>query len=566
MSETRRSSLRTILFFLEKYPTQNIFVIGALLLSGFAETLGIGSLLPLINIVVGGNGDDPASKTELMVRDAFSALGLAPTLEVLLSIIVIMIILKAVIFFAAMRYVSHIAADISRQVRLRLIRALMRARWGYFSSMVLGHVSNAVSEQAQRAGHCYMLAARAGAAFLQILIYIGLAFLISFEVSILAIILGGALAFALKILIRMARSAGQDMTDSMNSMLAVFSEALAGVKPIKAMGQEERFIRHMESDTRDVLKAQKKQYSATLLLQVIHEPVIVVLMACGLYYVLTFTDTPVNDVFLLAFLFYRLMGQASVMQGKYQGMAQTESALWGLVTLSEAAEREAEILPTGGDTGLKEKICFEDLGISYNGRDFLLRHFSGNIPAGKVTLLFGPSGVGKTTLTDVVLGMHTPQEGWVTVDDVPMNEIDLKIWRGKIGYVPQDTFLFHDTVRQNVTLGNADYTDEDVETALKDAAAWEFVKDLPEGIETVVGERGGRLSGGQRQRIALARSLIRRPALLILDEATTGLDAESERLVFESIGNLKGRTTVIMISHNPSLKKLADKVIYLGTD
>ena len=167
--------------------------------------------------------------------------------------------------------------------------------------------------------------------------------------------------------------------------------------------------------------------------------------------------------------------------------------------------------------------------------------------------MIGASGIGKTTLTDLLTGLVQPTAGRVRVDGVPLAELDLGAWRRQVGYVPQDLPMLHDSVRRNVTLGDPSLDDAAVEAALRLAGAWEFVRALPGGLDASVGERGALVSGGQRQRISIARALVHEPRLLIFDEATAALDAESEAAVWQTIASLRGRTTVVAISHHPGL-------------
>ena len=183
-----------------------------------------------------------------------------------------------------------------------------------------------------------------------------------------------------------------------------------------------------------------------------------------------------------------------------------------------------------------------------------------DIDAGSLTTLVGPSGTGKTTIVDLTIGLLSPTSGRILLDGRPLQEVDLKQWRNLIGYVPQDTILLHDSVLHNVTLGDPALRVEDAERALHAANAWGFISAMPDGIHTVVGERGGKLSGGQRQRIAIARALVNQPRLLVLDEATSALDRESEEAVCQTMESLKGQLTILAISHNRALVQAADRV------
>ena len=181
-----------------------------------------------------------------------------------------------------------------------------------------------------------------------------------------------------------------------------------------------------------------------------------------------------------------------------------------------------------------------------------------NILKGKSTTLIGPSGSGKTTLTDLLTGLYRPDKGKVLGDNVSLNDIDIALWRKQIGYVPQEMFLFHDTLINNVTLGDPELSERDAEHALKSAGAWDFANYLEHGIQTVVGEKGFMISGGERQRIAIARALVRKPKLLILDEPTTALDPKTEAGICSTLKNLSLQTTVLIISHQQALLDIAD--------
>jgi ATP-binding cassette subfamily C protein len=182
------------------------------------------------------------------------------------------------------------------------------------------------------------------------------------------------------------------------------------------------------------------------------------------------------------------------------------------------------------------------------------------VAAGTLTAIIGPSGAGKTTVADLVIGLIQPQAGTVLIDGVPLHALAAHRWRALIGYVPQETFLLHASVGQNVTLGDPDLSPADVEAALRAAGAWDFLAALPEGVDTIVGERGSRMSGGQRQRIALARALVRKPQLLVLDEATSALDPAIESEVCTTLRQLRGGMTILAICQHGPLIDVADSV------
>ena len=211
------------------------------------------------------------------------------------------------------------------------------------------------------------------------------------------------------------------------------------------------------------------------------------------------------------------------------------------------------------DITLNDGCTFDHVTFAHEDRP-TVENVSLFIPSGKITVLQGPSGAGKTTIVDLLLGLHEPSSGSITVDDRPLNDLSLKAWRSNIGYVPQELSLLHASLRDNIALGNTDLSDDDIFEALRLADAQDFVSTLPDGLNSNAGEMGGRLSGGQRQRIALARALVGRPKLLILDEVTSALDPETEASICRNALSLAGEFTIIAITHRPAWSKIADRL------
>jgi ABC-type bacteriocin/lantibiotic exporters, contain an N-terminal double-glycine peptidase domain len=213
---------------------------------------------------------------------------------------------------------------------------------------------------------------------------------------------------------------------------------------------------------------------------------------------------------------------------------------------------------------LERSIELRDVSFSYEASiPAALDNIRMQIESGKTTAIVGSSGAGKSTIVDLILGLLWAERGSVLIDGAPLGAAQLKSWRARIGYVSQETFLFNDTVRFNLEWAQPGATEREMLTALESAAALDFVTRLPSGLDTIIGERGVRLSGGERQRLSLARALLRKPRILILDEATSSLDSENEQRIYDAIEKLHGSITIILITHRLSTVRDADRIYVL---
>jgi len=534
-----------------------------LLFSGLAEGFGIVTLLPLLQLVTTNNGPAPSTGIGKAILEVFHAVGITPSLEAFLCVIVAGIILKAFFLLIAVKEVGFTVAHVTTDLRLQLIRALLEARWAYFISQPAGHFSNAISSEAVRAASAYQAAAFLIALLIRTAIYASLAIIVSWKIALLGISIGFLLTFALRGLISMARSAGDSQTDLLRSLSARLTDALQGIKPVKAMAREKHLKPLLEAETRGLNEAQERQVMSTQILQTVQEPLVVIMISAGLYALMTYTKQPFSALLLMAFLFHRLLNGIHALQQNYQSITVGESALWSMRKSIQRAELESEkISQDGVPPTLEKEIRLENIQFFYGDKP-VLENVTLSIPAGTFTAITGPSGAGKTTIADLIVGLYQPSKGNIFIDGVALQTLRLGDWRHMIGYVPQEMFLFHDSLIHNVTLGDPSIGRVAVEQALRAAGAWHFVSELPDAMDTIIGERGATLSGGQRQRIAIARALARKPKLLILDEITASLDPQSEAEICDALKALRGSATIVSISHQPAMVQAADYIYRL---
>ena len=284
-----------------------------------------------------------------------------------------------------------------------------------------------------------------------------------------------------------------------------------------------------------------------------------IFLGLGFYVLFTTFEVPLSELIVAGVVVARTVQSVGKLQKSYQKAVIVESAFFAARDLIDETSRDPEPNPGTEPASFDRRISFANVEFAHAERA-TLRGIDLEVEAGRLTVLTGPSAGGKTTIIDLLLGLHQSRTGDILSDDVPLEQIDLASWRSMVGYVPQDVVLLHDTIRANLTLGDETIGEAHMIEAMRLAGAAELLNELPDGLETIVGERGGRLSGGQRQRLALARSLIRKPRLLILDEVTSALDPATAREIAAEIKQLSRSVSVLTISHRPELLDLADVV------
>ena len=558
---TARDAARLFRHFFAAYPARSTLMLLAITAAALAEGVGIAALLPMIGLVIEAEG--AGGMLTRYVEHVFAFAGEDVSLGGLLVLIVAAMTLKALLMLLAMMQVGYSAAHVAMNLRLAFIRAILRARWLHFIDRRTGDLASAVSIEPTRTAEAYVGACHVLSGAIQVAIYLAVCMAISWEISLLALAVGVCGMIALNRLVTVSRRAGQNQTDLQKSFMTRLLQGLDGMKPLKAMGREGSMRPLFEGDVRGLNRAQRTIVISRETLDESYELIRAFAVAGGLYLFVAVWGHPVDGLLVLAVLFVRTMQKVNRVHNQYQIAATNQPAFAFLQSTIASAEEAEESVLGSTEPRLVSAISLRDVSFSY-GRGNVLESVSMTLPAGAFIAVVGASGAGKTTVADLIIGLLRPQSGEVWIDGVPLGEIDARTWRRMIGYVPQDTFLFHDTVLANVTLGESGISRADVETALGRAEAWEFVAALPDGMDTVVGERGARLSGGQRQRIAIARALVRDPALLILDEATTALDPETEAGIVATVKRLTGKLTVLSISHQAAMRRAATVVYSLN--
>ena len=552
--------MRTLITYFTVYPRRSFYVLLAFLAAGVAEALSLTAILPLLSIAVGNPIDSNIGK---FIVQLLGRVDIDPTIGAMLLIILCGIIFKSLVLLVANRQIGYTVANIATKLRLELIEALFASRWQYYLRQPVGSLTNSIATEASRAAIGFSHAAAVLSLSIQVFVYILIALLVSWQAALTSLIIGAIFLLSMSRLIRVAGKAGTKQTLLYRELLTYLADVLGSAKPLKAMAREKVTDSILRSQTTQLEKATRREVMSRESLKAIQEPILAAFTTGGLYAVLVIWELPLSAVTAMVILFVRILTLSSKMQRRYQNLLVFESAYWSIRKATEAARSSAEMRTGRLHPTFKQGISLQHVDFNYDNK-VIFRNLNMEIQVKSFITITGNSGAGKSTLIDLLCGLVEPKFGDIFVDGISMHEINIREWRRLIGYVSQETILLHDTILSNILVGAPDLTQADAEKALHQAGAWEFVSALPEGLHTIVGERGGLISGGQRQCIAIARALAHQPQLLLLDEPTSALDPNSEQNICKTLRDLSRSLTIIAVSHQPALANAADYVIRLS--
>lgn len=537
-----------------------------MVLLGLSEGVGLIMLIPFLHLI-GFDGAEKADGISLLVRDLFSMTGLPLTLPTILCVYVAILSVHAVVS----RYQEGLNAGMimgyTQHLQDRLYAAFARVEWLCFTQTSGADVIRVVTNDLIRAGFAARRLLELVAAVVLTLIYICVSLSVSWVMTLFTLACVSVIFLILQPLNRQAHRLGEELQATMEDMYWVASEHLGGMKIAKSYSLEYEHAKSFSVITNQLATKATRFFQVDADTRMYHQIGAIVALSSFFYMAAKLVTIPSSSLLLVVFVFARLSPKISNIQHHMQHISNSLPAFREASSMLDRFEASAESpCPSSMQPlRLSGSIRFDRVSFSYDGgtESLALREIDLVIPAHKTIAIVGPSGSGKTTFADLILGLLNPTEGAILIDEKPLKGEWVHHWRSSIGYVPQDTFLFHDTVRRNLLWARGDATEGELWSAIRLAAAEPFVSALPNGLDTVLGDRGIRLSGGERQRIALARALLRKPTLLLLDEATSSLDTENEQRIQDAIEGLHGELTMVIIAHRLSTIRRADGIVVL---
>ena len=488
-------------------------------------------------------------------------------LIVVILLVIVVFLLKNLFNYLAMYFITFLRNGVLKDLRNELYDKIVSLPLSYFSEKRKGDIMARIGTDVLEIQTSFLsileLIFREPLTILFTIIFM---LTISIKLTVFVFIFIPISGLLISIIGKSLKRKSDRVQHEQGYFLSLLEETLTGLRIIKGFNAEDKFSEKFRESTSRFNKFSNSLLNRTNLAKPTSEFLGIAVIAVLLWYggTLVLVDKSLDGEAFLAFmgLAYNILTPAKeISKASYnvkKGNAAAERVLEVLETKNPLKDKENAIVKSSFDS----EIEFKNISFKYED-EFVLKDFSLTIPKGQTVALVGQSGSGKSTLANLVTRFYDINKGSILIDGTDIRELTKKSLRSQLGIVTQDAILFNDTVKNNVQLGVQKATDEEIINALKVANAWEFVKDLPQGIETNIGDGGNKLSGGQKQRLSIARAVLKNPPIMILDEATSALDTESEQLVQRALEQLMENRTSLVIAHRLSTIQKSNLIVVM---
>ena len=542
-------------------PLKSLQVIFWNLAASIMEGLGILTIIPILSVV----DVNIATSNNFVLnftKNIYDYLNFELNILNLCIGIFLIISTKAALSVYANKKIGEAVAFVTANYRIKLISAITKANWSYVSSQKLGSFSSGIGIESERVASAFHTLMYAVSHTLQVVVYTFIAFAISWKLCVIVLLSSFILTFIGSFFINRFKKFGYSQSHSYEILNKKLISIYNSYKPIKAMGMEESLSNALKKMISKIQNIESNIIYFNGYFKYFPEVFIVFCLCFYLYIMVMIFNFNVASLFIMFILFYRSLNRFVELYRVYQNLLLLMGFMDKLETKISLAESSSE--KVFGEL-FEEKIyqiLYKNVTFSY-GSKIILKNLNLSIFKNQITLIKGASGVGKTTMLDLLIGLYKVKEGQIIINKKNINDINLLKWRqNKIGYVPQDSELFEGTLLENITLNRKNISAKDAHDAAIKSGLKEIVENQ-DSLNMIIEEKGGNLSGGQRQRISIARALIKKPEILILDEITSSLDEANMKIICNLIVKLKNDTTILLISHEKELDFIADKIYQL---
>lgn len=540
------------------------------LLASVFEGIGIIMLLPLLeSIDTSANPDKPESGISKILYEIIEFLGFSNSIVSILLLIATAFIIKGIITFCALGFNAFLMGQLLKEIKVKLFQLYSSMSYSYYSSKNTGDLINLINEQPTKALEAFKQLTLLGSYLINTVILITLAFFMTFSFGLMALILGIVLLVLFLRMNSYVQNLSRIAAKENGTLTKWLIQALHGFKYLVSTDQLDKLKKYVNNSITILTSTQVKSGIAGAFTQSVREPIAVVFIMVIVFLQIFVFGLRLEPILVSIALFYRALNSTLAVQSAFQATFQHIGSME--LVHDEFLNQKTHQSKDGENKiiNFNNSIKFDNVSFTYeNNSHVALKSISLNIPFKSSTAIVGESGAGKTTLVDLITLTNENYKGLISINGIQADKINKSSWRKQIGYVSQDTLIFDDTIANNISMWTGDInTDNNILQQIREAAdqanILEFIDSLPNGFNTLVGDRGILLSGGQKQRIFIARELFRKPNLLILDEATSALDSESEKSIQDSIEFLTGKITVIVIAHRLSTIKKVDQIYLL---
>ncbi|MEK3885909.1 ABC transporter ATP-binding protein [Bacillus sp. FSL K6-3431] len=540
----------------------------AMTVIGLLDGIGLLLLIPMISMIgIVDLGIEASSIANMFgfLQNISGAVGL----PLILGIYVLIVILHNFVEKQIMVRNTIIKNGFLRHIRVVTYGAVIHSNWDFFIKKRKSDLINLLLTEVTRTSGGTSAILQFMASLIFTLIQIGLALWLSAKITIFVLLSGVLIVFINRKFLKKSLALGQRNYELGKTYLAGITDQINGIKDIKSNTLEESRMEWFHSVTKKMEQEQIEYMKLKMSSQLYYKIASALFMALFILVSVKLFHAQAGQLMLIIIIFSRLWPRVAGIQASLEQLATTLPSFKAVKSLQmeclNSTEYEKKIDRNARPIEMVKALECRNIHFRYNKNreTFTLKNINMVIPANKMTAFVGKSGAGKSTLIDLLMGLNQAEIGEVLIDGAPLTKENLLSLRRAIGYVPQDPFLFNASIRENLLLVMPNAGEEQIMEALEFASAAEFVVRLPNGLDSLIGDRGIKLSGGERQRIVLARAILRNPSILVLDEATSALDTESEGKIQEALERLKGKMTIIVIAHRLSTIRNADKVIVL---